>query len=129
MFQQCVEALFMVKDQHPQAVKEATTSILPVWLEAFRVLLNIDPRQDLNKSEWDGLLIRIQIYKVRCRFLSPCSLALIREDPRHHPHLIPTRYDHLPSRHTERFTQPSSNDLPGIPAVLPLCDRLTASVL
>ena len=71
MFQQCVEALFMVKDQHPQAVKEATTSILPVWLEAFRVLLNIDPRQDLNKSEWDGLLIRIQIYKVRCRFNSP----------------------------------------------------------
>ncbi|KAI5824132.1 ARM repeat-containing protein [Schizophyllum commune Tattone D] len=63
VFQQCVEALFMVKDQHPQAVKEATTSILPVWLEAFRVLLNIDPRRDLNKSEWDGLLIRIQIYK------------------------------------------------------------------
>ncbi|KAL1749221.1 armadillo-type protein [Schizophyllum fasciatum] len=63
VFQQCVEALFMVKDQHPQAVREATTSILPVWLEAFRVLLNIDPRQDLSKPEWDGLLIRIQIYK------------------------------------------------------------------
>ncbi|TRM70438.1 armadillo-type protein [Schizophyllum amplum] len=63
VFQQCVEALFMVKDQHPQAVKEATTSILPTWLEAFRVLLSIDPSQDLNKPEWDGLLIRIQIFK------------------------------------------------------------------
>ncbi|KAJ3506346.1 hypothetical protein NLJ89_g6919 [Agrocybe chaxingu] len=46
----------MVKDQHPQAVKEATASVLPVWLEAFKVLLNIDPLQDVaNASGWDGL--------------------------------------------------------------------------
>jgi importin-9 len=56
----------MVKDQHPQAVKEATASVLPVWLEAFKVLLNIDPQQDVSHSEnWDGLSIRIQIFKVR----------------------------------------------------------------
>lgn len=55
----------MVKDQHPQAVKEATASVLPVWLEAFKVLLNIDPQQDVASSEnWDGLAIRIQVFKV-----------------------------------------------------------------
>lgn len=56
----------MVKDQHPQAVKEATASVLPVWLEAFKVLLNIDPQQDVapTNSNWDGLVVRIQIFKV-----------------------------------------------------------------
>ena len=55
----------MVKDQFPDAVTEATTSILPVWLDAFRTLLNIDPQQELNgASNWDGLLVRIQIFKV-----------------------------------------------------------------
>jgi len=56
----------MVKDQHPQSVKEATASVLPVWLEAFKVLLHINPQQDVSNSEnWDGLSIRIQIFKVR----------------------------------------------------------------
>jgi importin-9 len=69
VFRQCVAALFMVKDQHPQAVKEATASVLPVWLEAFKVLLNIDPQQDVSRSEnWDGLAIRIQVFKVRCYY-------------------------------------------------------------
>ncbi|OBZ68625.1 Importin-9 [Grifola frondosa] len=64
VFRQCVEALFMVKDQHPQAVKEAIASVLTVWLDAFKVLLNIDPRQDVeNTPNWDGLAIRIQIFK------------------------------------------------------------------
>lgn len=58
----------MVKDQHPQAVKEAITSILPVWLEAFRTLLSIDPVQDVsNVATWDGLAVRIQIFKVSLR--------------------------------------------------------------
>lgn len=56
----------MVKDQHPQAVKEATASVLPVWIEAFKVLLNHDPQQDVrNPDNWDGLTVRIQIFKVR----------------------------------------------------------------
>ncbi|KDQ62857.1 hypothetical protein JAAARDRAFT_146629 [Jaapia argillacea MUCL 33604] len=63
VFRQCVTALFMVKDQHPQAVKEATASVLPVWLEAFKVLLNIDPQQDVSNGNWDGLSIRIQIFR------------------------------------------------------------------
>ncbi|CAL1694900.1 unnamed protein product [Somion occarium] len=64
VFRQCVEALYMVKDQHPQAVKEATASILPVWLDAFIVLLNIDPRRDVeNTPNWDGLSIRMEVFK------------------------------------------------------------------
>ena len=55
----------MVKDQHPQAVSEATASVFSVWLEAFNVLLNIDPQRDVtNTDNWDGLMIRIQIFKV-----------------------------------------------------------------
>ena len=58
----------MVKDQYPDAVNEATTGILPVWLEAFKTLLNIDVQQELNGGEtWDGLLVRTQIFKV-CHF-------------------------------------------------------------
>ena len=54
----------MVKDQHPQAVKEATASVLPVWLDAFRVLLSIDPLQDISGPHWDGLSIKIEVFKV-----------------------------------------------------------------
>lgn len=55
----------MVKEMHPQAIKEATASVLPVWLEAFKVLLNIDPREDVSSPEkWDGLAIRIQVFRV-----------------------------------------------------------------
>ena len=56
----------MVKDQYPDAVKEATSSVLPVWLDAFKTLLSVNPLQDVeNTPNWDGLAIRIQIFKVR----------------------------------------------------------------
>ncbi|KAL7284955.1 hypothetical protein ACG7TL_000044 [Trametes sanguinea] len=70
VFRQCVESLYMVKDQYPDAVKEATATVLPVWLDAFKTLLNVDPRSDVeNTPNWDGLAIRIQVFKV-------CSNAL-----------------------------------------------------
>ena len=62
----------MVKDQHPQAAKEAAANVLPSWLDAFRVLLDLDPEQDISGEHWDGLEIRIQIFKVRTA-LSPSS--------------------------------------------------------
>ena len=66
VFRQCVTALYMVKDQHPQAVKEAIATILPVWLDAFTVLLNLDPLKDVsNQDNWDGLAVRIQVFRVR----------------------------------------------------------------
>ena len=53
----------MVKDQHPAAVQEATASIIPVWLEAFKVLLDMDISQDVNEQSWDGLAIRKELFK------------------------------------------------------------------
>ena len=56
----------MVKQEHPQAVKEAAQSILPAWLDAFKFLLNINPTQDIDGTpNWDGVALRIQIFKVR----------------------------------------------------------------
>ncbi|KAH0591342.1 hypothetical protein H2248_001421 [Termitomyces sp. 'cryptogamus'] len=70
VFRQCITALFMVKDQHPQATKEAASTILPVWLEAFQVLLNVDPKLDVtNTNNWDGLAIRIQVFKTLDKIL------------------------------------------------------------
>ena len=53
----------MVKDQHPAAVQEATASIIPVWLEAFKVLLDLEISQDVNEQSWDGLAIRKELFK------------------------------------------------------------------
>ncbi|KAF7307222.1 ARM repeat-containing protein [Mycena indigotica] len=64
VFNQCVTSLYMVKGQHPQAVKEAIASILPIWLEAFKVLLSANVQQDIvNRPDWDGLAVRIQVFK------------------------------------------------------------------
>lgn len=58
----------MVKEQHPSAVSEATTSVLPTWLNAFQVLLAMDPQADVaNSDNWDGLAVRTEIYRV-CQF-------------------------------------------------------------
>ncbi len=60
----------MVKDQHPQAAKDAAGNVLPSWLDAFKVLLDLDPERDISGENWDGLEIRIQIFKVRTAFFS-----------------------------------------------------------
>lgn len=54
----------MVKEQHPQAVKEATENILPVWLDTFKEILGCPIDDMLNQSTWDGLAVRIQVFKV-----------------------------------------------------------------
>jgi hypothetical protein len=55
----------MVKDQYPHAAREAAGNVLPSWLDAFKVLLDLDPEQDISGEHWDGLEIRIQIFEVR----------------------------------------------------------------
>lgn len=54
----------MVKEQHPQAVKEATENILPVWLDTFKEILGHSINDTLNQPTWDGLTVRIQVFKV-----------------------------------------------------------------
>lgn len=68
----------MVKDQYPDAVKEATGTVLPVWLDAFQTLLSVDPRSDVeNTPNWDGLAIRIEVYKVRLSYVARLQHPLI----------------------------------------------------
>ncbi|KAG8219346.1 armadillo-type protein [Butyriboletus roseoflavus] len=63
VFCQCVTALYMVKEQHPQAVKEATENILPVWLDTFKDILGHPINDTLNQPTWDGLTVRVQVFK------------------------------------------------------------------
>ncbi|KAF8435647.1 ARM repeat-containing protein [Boletus edulis BED1] len=63
VFCQCVTALYMVKEQHPQAVKEATENILPIWLATFKEILEHSINDIPNQSTWDGLTVRVQVFK------------------------------------------------------------------
>ncbi|KAI5119706.1 hypothetical protein M0805_001421 [Coniferiporia weirii] len=64
VFRQCITTLYMVKEQHPHSVREATGSILPVWIEAFKTLLKASPENDVqNVQSWDSLAIRIEIFR------------------------------------------------------------------
>lgn len=72
-------SLYMVKDQHPAAVQEATASIIPVWLEAFKVLLDLDISQDVNEQSWDGIAIRKELFRVGVPGAYILRPALIRE--------------------------------------------------
>ncbi|KAI0281277.1 ARM repeat-containing protein [Russula aff. rugulosa BPL654] len=68
VFRQCIEALYMVKDQHPQAAKEAAGNVLPSWLDAFK---------DVSGEHWDGLEIRYQISRCAPRFFLPPNPTLL----------------------------------------------------
>lgn len=64
VFRQCLSALYMVKEQHPQAIKQAVDTLMPQWIEAFKVLLDTDPTQDVqNENNWDALVVRMQVFK------------------------------------------------------------------
>jgi hypothetical protein len=125
VFRQCVTALFMVKDQHPQAVKEAVASVLPVWLEAFKVLLNIHTQSDIATSmNWDGLSIHIQIFKVLSNpcietYLTISSFLLLLIDSRHNPYFVPSRHDSFPQRPAHIISNSLSHPIPIICSILP----------
>ncbi|PPQ86958.1 hypothetical protein CVT25_009780 [Psilocybe cyanescens] len=136
VFRQCVTALFMVKDQHPQSVTEAIASVLPIWLEAFKVLLNIDPLRDMaNNSSWDGLAVRIQVFKTLDTLHTSFPRALI-------PHLfdfLSASLNNLRSLYptfsayylaaTESIPSPSEDDPIELPQLLcPIIDFLAAVI-
>ncbi|EPS92970.1 hypothetical protein FOMPIDRAFT_1020806 [Fomitopsis schrenkii] len=62
VFRTCVETLFMVREEHPRAVKEAAQSVLLAWLDVLKFLLNINPTnstQDIDGTpNWDGVALR-----------------------------------------------------------------------
>lgn len=134
VFGQCVTALFMVKDQHMQAVTEATASVLPVWLEAFKVLLNIDPQQDVtNNDNWDGLVIRIQVFRTLDiihtsfpRALTPYLKDFLTASLNHFQALYPTfaQFYLSASEPAPRSSEDESIELPQL--LCPILDFITA---
>lgn len=52
-----------VKDEHPQAVKQALDGLCPPWFNAFQHLLANDPRAEVDES-WEYIGIRIEIFRV-----------------------------------------------------------------
>jgi hypothetical protein len=114
----------MVKDQHPEAAKEAAGNVLPTWLDAFNVFLNIDPQQDVSGEHWDGLEIRVQIFKVRnSRRCSPCPRLLDpvwgRTDTRHGTHVLSTRHRTVFARLRYCCSASPPRALSNIRAILP----------
>jgi hypothetical protein len=113
----------MVKDQHPQAAKEAAENVLPVWLDALKVLLDIDPQQDVTGEHWDGLEIRIQIFRVRTELTDPFFVGRLliwlgRTDPRHNAYILSTSRRAVFTSLRRRCSTSSSRALPDIRAIL-----------
>ncbi|KAH7105023.1 ARM repeat-containing protein [Auriculariales sp. MPI-PUGE-AT-0066] len=64
VFRHSVVSLVMLKEHYPDVTKEASGTVLPVWLDAFRQLLEADPRADIaDPNNWDALAVKIQIFK------------------------------------------------------------------
>lgn len=124
VFRQCATALFMVKDQHPQAVKETIASVLPVWLESFKVLLNLDLQREVQ-GNWDGLSIRIQVFKVRSIYSKGFTLTELT-DARYYTYLIPPCPDPLPSWFSHLCSPSSTNYLSELRPLLHNCFRISS---
>ncbi|KAJ1302683.1 hypothetical protein OPQ81_002999 [Rhizoctonia solani] len=118
VFRQCVEALYMVKEQHPSAVTEATTSVLPTWLNAFQVLLAIDPQADVSSSDnWDGLAVRTEVYRalntIHTSFpksLSTFTPAFLGHSLTHLNRLLPSFVNHYVRADADPTPATSSDD-------------------
>jgi importin-9 len=64
IFRQCMTALDMVRKEHPDAVSEAVSTVLPQWLATFHAILSIPPSTDVaDPNNWDAIAIRIQIFR------------------------------------------------------------------
>ncbi|KAJ7070709.1 ARM repeat-containing protein [Mycena amicta] len=135
VFNQCVTSLYMVKGQHPQAVKEAIASILPIWLEAFKVLLSTDPQADIvNRPDWDGLAVRIQVFKTLDtintsfpRALTPYLSGFLETALNHLNSLYPT-FSQFYLSSTESAPRSSENEAMELPQLIcPIFD-FTAAV-
>ncbi|KAI9453939.1 hypothetical protein F5148DRAFT_451225 [Russula earlei] len=114
VFRHCVEALYVVKDQHPQAAKEAAGNVLPAWPDAFKVPLNLDPQQDISGEHWDGLEIRIRIFRTMetvhtslPRVLTPYLPAYVTAAFHHLQALYPTFVAYYP---TDSVAVPNSSE-------------------
>ncbi|BEJ11716.1 hypothetical protein CspHIS471_0201760 [Cutaneotrichosporon sp. HIS471] len=67
VYRHIVTLLEMLKDEHPQAVRQALDGMAPVWFDAFTQLLSVDAAVDLQTS-WESLALRIRIFRVLLQF-------------------------------------------------------------
>ncbi|KAG8947886.1 hypothetical protein FRC04_010244 [Tulasnella sp. 424] len=125
VFNQCVQVLWMVKDQYPDPVKEAIDSILPEWLNALKILLDLDPAQDVSSGDnWDGIALRIQIFKVVER-ITYCFPRAISQGLRVFYNSATSHLEKLLAPHqtyyvaTDGPTPPGSSDDSGETTLLP----------
>ncbi|ORY34633.1 armadillo-type protein [Naematelia encephala] len=62
VFRQVVKMLEIVKDEHPQAVRQALEQIGAVWFSALQQLLATDAALELSQS-WESIGIRLEIFR------------------------------------------------------------------
>lgn len=67
VYRHIITMLNMVKDEHPDAVRQALNQMAPVWFSAFSQLLAVDPAAEVE-ANWDSLALRIQIFRVLLTF-------------------------------------------------------------
>ncbi|KAG8906440.1 hypothetical protein FRC01_008018, partial [Tulasnella sp. 417] len=129
VFNQCVQVLWMVKDQYPDPVKEAIDVIIPEWLNALKILLDIDPTQDIASGEnWDGVALRVQLFKAveRITYCFPRAISQVLKvfyDSAiyHMEKLLPAHQTYYVS--ADGPTPPGSSDDSGETTLLPQLGR------
>ena len=63
VFRQVMRMLETVRDEHPQAVRQALKQIAPIWLQTFQQMLAADAAAEVSDN-WEMLGIRIEILRV-----------------------------------------------------------------
>jgi hypothetical protein len=108
----------MVKDHYPEPVKEATNSVLPLWIDAFKVLLELDPGLDVSQN-WENLAIRIQIFKVSIKCSNNTEILKAFEiGSGQYSNLISARHDSSSKRFDGNSVEASSCLIPSFSALL-----------
>jgi hypothetical protein len=67
VYRHIVSLLEMLKEEHPQAVRQALDGMAPTWFDAFTQLLSVDAAADLQ-TIWESLALRIRIFRVLLQF-------------------------------------------------------------
>lgn len=63
VFRQVIRMLETVRDEHPQAVRQALEQLGSVWFRAFQELLGRDAEEEV-RSSWESIGIRLEIFRV-----------------------------------------------------------------
>ncbi|WVR07905.1 hypothetical protein IAU60_004948 [Kwoniella sp. DSM 27419] len=75
VFRQTIRMLETVKEEHPQAVKQAMEKLAPVWFGAFTQLLSVDAAGEVGQN-WESMNIRVEIFRTFSLFLNAFPKAI-----------------------------------------------------